>query len=75
MTTSTIEDTTLLERATPHASEGAGNGGRADSRLFHAHEIVLKQARTMARLAAERGDDGTNDLIVSDVTGRNERQV
>src|SRR4029453_9319884 len=32
------------------------------SRLLHAHEIVLKEARTMARLAAEHGDDGTNDL-------------
>ena len=37
------------------------------SRLLHAHEIVLKEARTMARLAAQGGDDGTNDLIVSDV--------
>lgn len=45
------------------------------SRLLHAHEIVLKEARTMARLAAERGDDGSNDLIVSDVIRRNELQV
>src|ERR1700757_2771531 len=37
------------------------------SRLLHAHEIVLKEARTMAKLAVERGDDGTNDLIVSDI--------
>ncbi|PYR27473.1 MAG: DNA starvation/stationary phase protection protein, partial [Acidobacteria bacterium] len=42
------------------------------SRLLHAHEIVLKEARTMARLAAQGGDDGTNDLIVSDVIRRNE---
>ena len=28
------------------------------SRLLHAHEIVLKEARTMARLAAQGGDDG-----------------
>jgi hypothetical protein len=28
------------------------------SRLLHAHEIVLKEARTMARLATERKDDG-----------------
>ena len=45
------------------------------SRLLHAHEIVLKEARTMARLAAEHGDDGTNDLIVSDVIRSNELQV
>jgi starvation-inducible DNA-binding protein len=29
----------------------------------------------MARLAAEKGDDGTNDLLVSDVIRRNELQV
>jgi starvation-inducible DNA-binding protein len=45
------------------------------SRLLHAHEIVLKEARTMARLAAEQGDDGTNDLIVSNVIRTNELQV
>jgi starvation-inducible DNA-binding protein len=45
------------------------------SRLLHAHEIVLKEARTMARVAAGSGDDGTNDLIVSDVIRRNELQV
>ena len=45
------------------------------SRLLHAHEIVLKEARTMARLAAESGDDGTNDVLVSDVIRTNELQV
>ena len=45
------------------------------SRLLHAHEIVLKEARAMARRASESGDDGTNDLIVSDVIRRNELQV
>ena len=45
------------------------------SRLLHAHEIVLEEARTMARQAAEAGDDGTNDLIVSDVVRGNEKQV
>ncbi len=45
------------------------------SRLLHAHEIVLKEARTMARLADEHGDDGTNDLLVTDVIRRNEMQV
>jgi starvation-inducible DNA-binding protein len=42
---------------------------------MHAHEIVLKEARTMARLATQGGDDGTNDLLVSDVIRRNELQV
>jgi starvation-inducible DNA-binding protein len=45
------------------------------SRLLRAHEIVLKEARTMARQAAETGDDGTNDLLVSDVIRTNELQV
>jgi starvation-inducible DNA-binding protein len=45
------------------------------SRLLHAHEIVLKESRTMSRLATQSGDDGTNDLVVSDVIRRNELQV
>jgi len=45
------------------------------SRLLHAHEIVLREARTMARLATEQGDDGTNDLLVSSVIRTNEMQV
>src|ERR1700726_3619915 len=42
------------------------------SRLLHAHEIVLQEARTMARQAAQEGDDGTNDLLVSNVIRTNE---
>jgi starvation-inducible DNA-binding protein len=45
------------------------------SRLLHAHEIVLKEARTMARQATEADDDGTNDLLVSNVIRTNESQV
>ncbi len=45
------------------------------ARLLHAHEIVLKEARAMARQAAEAGDDGTNDLLVSEVIRTNELQV
>src|SRR5262245_13824099 len=45
------------------------------SRLLEAHEIVLKEARSMARLATEAGDDGTNDLLVSDVVRGNEKQA
>jgi starvation-inducible DNA-binding protein len=42
------------------------------SRLLEAHEIILKEARTMARQADEAGDDGTNDLLVSEVIRTNE---
>jgi starvation-inducible DNA-binding protein len=45
------------------------------SRLLHAHEIVLNEARSMARQAAEAGDEGTNDLFVSDIIRGNEKQV
>jgi starvation-inducible DNA-binding protein len=45
------------------------------SRLLEAHEVILKEARTMARQADESNDDGTNDLLVSDVIRTNELQV
>ena len=45
------------------------------SRLLEAHEIVLIEARTMARIAADEEDDGTNDLLVSNVIRTNEAQV
>jgi starvation-inducible DNA-binding protein len=45
------------------------------SRLLEAHEIILKEARTFARDASEAGDDGTNDLLVSQVIRTNELQV
>jgi starvation-inducible DNA-binding protein len=45
------------------------------SRLLHAHEIILREARSMARIAAEKGDDGTNDLLVSSVVRTNEMQA
>ena len=44
-------------------------------RLLHAHEIVLKETRAMARQGAEAGDDGTNDQLVSQVIRTNEQQV
>jgi starvation-inducible DNA-binding protein len=45
------------------------------ARLLHAHEIVIKEARSMASAAQDEGDDGTNDLLVSDVIRTNELQV
>jgi starvation-inducible DNA-binding protein len=45
------------------------------SRLLHAHEMILLEARTMAKQADKDGDDGTNDLLVSDVIRTNELQV
>ncbi len=45
------------------------------SRLLEAHEMILREARTMAKQATSSEDDGTNDLLVSDVIRTNELQV
>jgi len=66
-----VAETTLI----PRPPKGREEVPVQISRLLHAHEIVLKEARTMARRAADAGDDGTNDLVVSDVIRRNEFQV
>jgi starvation-inducible DNA-binding protein len=66
-----VAETTLI----PRPPRGREEVPVQLSRLLHAHEIVLKEARTMARQAAEAGDDGTNDLIVSNVIRTNEMQV
>ena len=66
-----VAETTLI----PRPPKGRESVPVQISRLLHAHEIVLKEARTMARLASEREDDGTNDLLVRDVIRTNELQV
>lgn len=45
------------------------------SRLLDAHQIIIAHCRQLARRASELGDDGTNDLVVSDVLRANELQV
>ena len=45
------------------------------SRLLEAHEIVIAEVRLAARRASEIKDDGSNDLLVSDVLRTNELQV
>jgi starvation-inducible DNA-binding protein len=66
-----IAETTLI----PRPPRGREEVPVQISRLLHAHEIVLLEARAMARVAAARGDDRTNDVIVSEVIRRNELQV
>jgi len=66
-----VAETTLI----PRVPKGREEVPIQISRLLHAHEIVLKEARTMAHRAAEGGDDGTNDLLVSGVIRTNELQV
>ena len=45
------------------------------SRLLEAHELILKEAREYAKAADDAGDDGTNDVLVSNVIRTNELQV
>lgn len=44
-------------------------------RLLQAHELIIDATREAARTAAAGGDDGTNDLLVSEVLRVNEFQV
>jgi starvation-inducible DNA-binding protein len=66
-----VAETTLIERP----PRGREEVPVQISRLLEAHELILKEARTMAKQATEAGDDGTNDLLVSDVIRTNELQV
>ncbi len=66
-----VAETTIV----PRPPRGREEAPVQISRLLHAHEIVLEEARSMARQAAEAGDDGTNDLLVSDLIRLNEKQV
>jgi starvation-inducible DNA-binding protein len=45
------------------------------SRLLDAHQIIIEHCRELAERADKLGDDGTNDLVVSDVLRPNELQV
>jgi starvation-inducible DNA-binding protein len=45
------------------------------SRLLAAHEMVILQVRRGAKKVAALGDDGTNDLLVSNVLRTHEMQV
>jgi starvation-inducible DNA-binding protein len=66
-----VAETTII----PRPPRGREEVPAQISRLLEAHEFILKEARTMARQAAEAGDDGTNDVLVSEVIRTNELQV
>ena len=66
-----VAETTLV----PRPPKGREEVPVQISRLLHAHEIILKEARAMAGRAAAAGDDGTNDLLVSNMIRTNELQV
>jgi starvation-inducible DNA-binding protein len=66
-----IAETTII----PRPPRGREEVPAQISRLLEAHEFILKEARTMAKQAVDAGDDGTNDLLVSDIIRTNELQV
>jgi starvation-inducible DNA-binding protein len=66
-----VAETTLI----PRPPRGREEAPVQISRLLEAHEILLKEARAMAKQASDAGDDGTSDLLVSQVIRPNELQV
>ena len=66
-----VAEITLIERP-PRGREAVSV---QLSRLLEAHQIVIRQTRKLARRASELADDGSNDLLVSDVLRSNELQV
>src|SRR5260370_30678181 len=66
-----VAETTQIERA----PRGREEVPVQLSRLIDAHQIIIQQSRPLARRAAELGDDGTNDLVVSEVLRTNELQA
>jgi len=59
----------------PRAPKGREDTASQIARLLQAHEVILEEARAMARNSAASGDLGTNDIIVSDVIRTNELQA
>ena len=66
-----VAETTQIERA-PRGREEV----RVQlSRLVDAHQIIVGECRELARRASALGDDGTNDLVISEVLRTNELQI
>lgn len=59
----------------PRPPDGAEEVPAMLSRLLEAHELILIDAHDAARKADEQGDDGTNDLLVSNVIRTDELQA
>jgi starvation-inducible DNA-binding protein len=59
----------------PRPPRGREEAPAQIGRLLEAHEIILKAARRSARQTAEAGDEGTNDILVSNVIRTNETQI
>ena len=59
----------------PRPPDGAEEVPAMLSRLLEAHELVIMEVRAAAHCADELGDDGSNDLLVSEVLRTNELQA
>ncbi|UVF22548.1 DNA starvation/stationary phase protection protein (plasmid) [Microvirga terrae] len=59
----------------PRAPNGCEEVPAMLSRLLEAHELILVDAHDAAKRTVEQGDDGTNDLIVSEVIRVNELEA
>jgi len=70
-TAADVAQTTRIARP-PSGREGAAS---QLSRLLDAHELVLHEARAMARVAEEGGDVGSADLLVSSIIRLSELQA
>jgi starvation-inducible DNA-binding protein len=66
-----VADQTVL----PRPPQGVEEVPVMIDRLLNAHEMILLEARAVARRTEENGDIGSNDLLVSDVIRTNELQV
>lgn len=45
------------------------------SRLLEAHEVIISELREAIKITANNNDEGSNDLLVSQVLRTNELQV
>lgn len=66
-----IAETTQIERP----PKGREEVPVQISRLLDAHQVIIRQCRELAERASKLGDEGTNDLAVSDVLRTNELQA
>jgi starvation-inducible DNA-binding protein len=61
--------------AVPRAPDGVEEVPVMISRLLEAHETILVRSHEVAARAGALGDDGTNDLLVSQVIRTGELQA
>ncbi len=59
----------------PRAPDGVEEVPAMLSRLLEAHEMILADAHDAAARTADMGDDGSNDLLVSDVIRTGEMEA